>query len=59
MKDRNYGIIIFIFAKYFVLRRHKIFADIIKASTILNQARLKDSIKVKGIKSLVLKCNLY
>ena len=61
VKDGNYGIITFIFAKYFVLRRHRIanFANIIKVSIIFNQETFKESIKAKGIENFVLKCNLY
>ena len=58
--DRNYDVIIF-FQKIFILRRPEvaIFADIIKILTTFIKTILKDSRKVRRIRSYVSKWNLY
>ena len=58
--DRNYDVIIF-FQKIFILRRPEvaIFADIITILTTFIKTILKDSRKVRRIRSYVSKWNLY
>ena len=58
--DRNYDVIIF-FQKIFILRRPEvaIFADIITILTTFIKTILKDSRKVRRIRSYASEWNLY